>query len=86
MPDRFVWTFSTTLVFVYNLPRERHRKLKNSRNVEPFEELKIIRIELIEGFIVEPILAAKFSYLLFVDIVGMQKKQVVALVLATLDL
>ena len=38
---------------------------KKSRNVEPFEELKIIRIELIEGFIVEPILAAKFSYLLF---------------------
>ena len=41
-----------------------------SRNVEPFEELKIIRIELIKGFIVEPILAAEFSYLLFVDIVG----------------
>ena len=35
---------------------------------------------------VEPILAAKFSYLLFVDIVGIQKKQVVALALATLDL
>ena len=60
--------------------------LKHSRNVEHFEELKIIRIELVKGFIVEPILAAKFSYLLFVDIVGMQKKQVVALVLATLDL
>ena len=44
--------------------------LKHSRNVEPFEELKIIRIELVKSFIVEPILAAKFSYLLFVDIVG----------------
>ena len=33
--------------------------------LEPFEELKIIRIELVKGFIVEPILAAKFSYLLF---------------------
>ena len=37
--------------------------LKHSRNVEPFEELKIIRIELGKGFIVEQILAAKFSYL-----------------------
>ena len=45
--------------------------LKHSRNVEPFEELKIIRIELIKGFIVEPILAANFSYLLFVEIVGL---------------
>ena len=44
--------------------------LKHSRNVEPFEELKIIRIELVKGFIVEPILAAKFSYLLFVNKVG----------------
>ena len=44
--------------------------LKHSRNVEPFEELKIIRIELVKGFIADPILAAKFSYLLFVDIVG----------------
>ena len=44
--------------------------LKHSRNVEPFEELKIIRLELVKGFIVEPILAAKFSCLLFVDIVG----------------
>ena len=40
------------------------KSFKNSRNVEPFEELKIIRIKLIKGFIVEPILAAKFSYLL----------------------
>ena len=41
-----------------------------SRNVEPFEELKIIRIELVKGFIVEPMLTAKLSYVLFVDIVG----------------
>ena len=50
--------------------------LKHCGNVEPFEELKIIRIELIKGFIVEPILAAKFSYLLFVDIVRIEKKAV----------
>ena len=56
---------------VYSLPTVRGTgSLKHSRNVEPFEELKIIRIELIKGFIVEPILAAEFSYLLFVDIVG----------------
>ena len=74
-------------MIVYSLPTSRGTgSLKNSRNVEPFGELKIIRIELVKGFIVEPILAAKFSYLLFVDIVGMYKKQVVALVLATLDL
>ena len=30
-----------------------------------------MRIGLSKGFIVEPILAAKFSHLLFVDIVGM---------------
>ena len=40
--------------------------LKYCGDVEPFEELKIIRIELVKGFIVEPILAAKFSYPLFV--------------------
>ena len=40
--------------------------LKHSRNVKPFKELKIIRIELVKGLIVEPILAAKFSYPLFV--------------------
>ena len=49
--------FTTTHMIVYSL---------NSRNVELFEELKIIRIELVKGFIVEPILAAKFSYPLFV--------------------
>ena len=49
-------------MIVYSLPTTRGTgSLKNSRNVEPFEELKIIRIEL-----VEPILAAKFSYPLFV--------------------
>ena len=58
-------------MIVYSLPTTRGTgSLKNSRNVEPFEELKIIRIELVKGFIVEPMLTAKFSYLLFVDIVG----------------
>ena len=58
-------------VIVYSLPTSRGMgSLKHSRNVEPFEELKIIRIELVKGFIIEAIIAAKFSYLLCVDIVG----------------
>ena len=35
--------------------------LKHYRNAEPFDKLKMIRIELVKGFIVELILAAKFS-------------------------
>ena len=35
--------------------------LKHSKNIEPFKELKIIRIELVKDFIVEPTLADKFS-------------------------
>ena len=53
---------------------KRHRKLKTSQECRGFQGVKIIRIGLIKGFIVEPILAAKFSYILLVDIVGMQKK------------
>ena len=71
MPDRFIRTFSTKDVIVYSLPTARGTGiLKHCGNVEPFEELKMIRIEPVKGFMVEPILAAKFSYLLFVDIVG----------------
>ena len=74
-------------VIVYRPPTASGTgSLKHSRNVESFEVLKIIRIELVKGFIVEPILAAKFSYLLFVDIAGIEKKQIVALASATLDL
>ena len=58
-------------MIVYSLTTSRGTgSLKNSRNVEPFGELKIIRIELVKGFIVEPMLTAKLSYVLFVDIVG----------------
>ena len=56
---------TTTHVIVYSLPTTRGMgSLKHSRNVEPFEELKIIRIELVKGFTVEPIIATEFSYLL----------------------
>ena len=58
-------------MIVYSLPNSKGTgSLKHSRNVEPFEELKIIRIELAKGFTVEPILAAKFSYPLFVVYLG----------------
>ena len=64
-------------MLAHSLPTTRGTgSLKHSRNVEPLEELKIIRIELVKGFMVEPILAAKFSYLLFVDIVRIEKKAV----------
>ena len=77
MPDRFIRTFSTKHVIVYSLQTARGTGgLKHCRNVEPIEELKMIRMELVKGFIVEPILAAKFSYLLFVDMVGIEKKPV----------
>ena len=49
---------------------ERHRKLKTFSECRGLQDIKTIRIKLIKSFIVEPILAAKLSYLLFVDIVG----------------
>ena len=36
--------------------------LRYSNNIEPFEEIRIIRIELLKDFIVEPMLAAQFPY------------------------
>jgi len=48
-------------VIVYSLPTVRGMgSLKYSNNIEPFEELRIIRIELVKGFTVELMLAAKF--------------------------
>ena len=58
-------------VIVYRPPTASGTgSLKHSRNVEPFKVLNFNTIKLVKGFIVEPILAAKFSYLLFADIVG----------------
>ena len=54
--------------------------LRHSNNIEPFGELKIIRIELVEDFIVEPMLAAKFPRPLYcvlgsiINIVDIYKK------------
>ena len=57
-------------MIVYSLPTARGTGSLKTRNVEPFEELKIIRIELVKGFIIEPILASMFSYPLFVVYLG----------------
>ena len=67
----FIWTLTTTHVIIHSLPTVRGMgSLKHSKNIEPVEELKIIRIVLVEGFIVEPMLAAEFSYLLFLVYLG----------------
>jgi len=39
--------------------------LRYSNSIEPLGELETIRIELVEDFIVEPILAAKFPHPLY---------------------
>ena len=58
-------------MIVHSLPTVRGMgSLKHSKNIEPVEELKIIRIVLVEGFIFEPMLAAEFSYLLFLVYLG----------------
>ena len=63
MSDRFILTLTAMHVIVYSLPTVRGMgSLKYSNNIEPFEELRIIRIELVKDFIVEPMLAAKFPY------------------------
>ena len=50
-------------MIVYSLPTTRGMgSLRYSNNTEPFEELRIIRIELVKDFVVEPMLAAKFPY------------------------
>ena len=54
-------------VIVHSFPTTRGTvSLKHLKDIEPFKELKIIRIVLVKDFMVDPILAAKFSYPLFV--------------------
>ena len=64
---------------VYSLPAAKGMgSLRYSNSIEPLEELEIVRIELVEDFIVEPMLAAKFPHPLYcilgsvlINIVGM---------------
>ena len=51
---------------VYSLPTARGMgSLRYSNSIEPLGELEIVRIEIVEDFIVEPMLAAKFPHPLY---------------------
>ena len=64
---------------VYSPPSARGMgSLRYSNSIEPLRELEIVKIELVEDFIVEPMLAAKFPHPLYcilgsvlINIVGM---------------
>ena len=79
LTDRFTQTPTAMYTIVYSLPAERGTgSLRYSNSIEPLRELEIVRIELVEDFIVEPMLAAKFPHPLYcilrsvsVNIVGM---------------
>ena len=66
LPDRFIRTPTATQMIVYSLPTTRGMgSLRYSNSIEPLGELEIVRIELVEDFIVEPMLAAKFPHPLY---------------------
>ena len=79
LPVRFIRTPTATHTIVYSLPTARSTgSLRYSNSIEPLRELEIVRIELVEDFIVEPMLAAKFPHPLYgilgsvlINIVGM---------------
>ena len=53
-------------MIVYSLPTVRCMgSLRYSNSIEPLGELEIVRIELVEDFIVEPMFAAKFPHPLY---------------------
>ena len=61
LPDRFTQTPTAKHTIVYSLPTVKGiGSLRYSNSIEPLRELEIVRIELVEDFIVEPMLAAKF--------------------------
>ena len=56
---------------VYSLPATSGSgSLRYSNSIEPLGELEIVRIELVEDFIVEPMLAAKFPHPLYCILVS----------------
>ena len=66
LPDRFTQTPTAMHTIVYSLPATRGMgSLRYSNTIEPLRELEIVRIELVEDFIVEPMLAAKFPHPLY---------------------
>ena len=66
LPDGFTRTPTATHMIVYSLPTARGTgSLRYSNRIEPLGELEIVRMELVEDFIVEPMLAAKFPHPLY---------------------
>ena len=66
LPDRFTWIPTATHRIVYSLPTARGSgSLRYSNSIELLRELEIVRIELVEDFIVGPMLAAKFPHPLY---------------------
>ena len=63
LPDRFTRTPTATHMIVYSLPTARGTgSLRYSNSIEPLGELEIVRIGLVEDFIVGSMLAAKFPH------------------------
>ena len=79
LPDKFTQTPTAMHTIVYSLPAERGMgSLRCSNILEPLGELETVRIKLVEDFIDEPMLAAKFPHPLYcilecvlINIVGM---------------
>ena len=57
------WTLTAVHMIVHSLPNMRGMgSLRYSNNAELLGELEIVKIELVEDFFVELMLAAKFPY------------------------
>ena len=66
LPDRFTHTPTATHMIVNSLPTARGMgSLRYSNIIEPLIELEIVRIELVEDFIVEAMLATQFLHPLY---------------------
>ena len=66
LPDRFTQTPTATHTIVYSLPTTIGTgSLRYSNSIEPLGELEIVRTELVEDYIVEPMFAAKFPHPLY---------------------
>ena len=79
LPDKFTRTPTAMHTIVYSLPTVKGTgSLRYSNSLEPLGELEAVRIKLVEDFIDEPMLAAKFPRPLYcilecvlINIVGM---------------
>ena len=66
LPDKFPQTPIAMHMIVYSLPTARGTgSLRYSNSSEPLGELEAVRIKLVEDFIDEPMLAAKFPHPLY---------------------